>query len=143
MFTHMDRLASNINTGECTGGAVLSIIHESLRLTATLNQVHDCMFFLMRSACVPFFQILRKWIYRGIIDDRDGEFFIVKTVSSKQEEEMTRSTTLKNQNDSLRNEYFESGLYWEQSYVIVNRQLPDFLESHAEKILKTDYRDCA
>ncbi|BHF76017.1 Gamma-tubulin complex component 2 [Sparganum proliferum] len=135
LFTHVARLVTNISTGGCTGGAALSLIHESLRSTASLDQVHDCMVFLMRSACAPFFEMLKKWIYRGVICDPYGEFFITAADTAHSKE--TRSRETLPSHIAAAQDYIDCAFFWDQNYTIVRTQLPAFLEARAEKILKT------
>uniref|UniRef100_A0A183SXZ1 Gamma-tubulin complex component n=1 Tax=Schistocephalus solidus TaxID=70667 RepID=A0A183SXZ1_SCHSO len=136
LFTHVDRLVTNISTGGCTGGAALSLIHESLRSTASLDQVHDCMVFLMRSACAPFFEMLKKWIYRGVICDPYGEFFIAAAADAALSKEMRSGERLPS-HIAAAQDYIDCAFFWDQNYTIVRTQLPAFLEARAEKILKT------
>ncbi|VDN26132.1 unnamed protein product [Dibothriocephalus latus] len=67
------------------------------------------MVYLMRSACVPFFEMLKKWIYRGVISDPYA----------------------------AAQDYIDCAFFWDQNYTIVRTQLPAFLEARAETILKT------
>ncbi|VDD79405.1 unnamed protein product [Mesocestoides corti] len=133
LFSQLAQIATNINTGGCVGGATLSLLYDSLRSqSSVMSQVHDCLVYLMRSACEPFFESLSRWIYRGVLrsDDAErGEFFIVKPSSVPTPNHQTENDTAW--------DYINSAYYWERSYSIVWTQLPGFLESHAEKILST------
>ena len=121
----------NINTGGCVGGATLSLLYDSVRgQVSVISRVHDCLLYLLRSACQPFFESLSYWIYRGALrpDDAErGEFFIVKSAA----------VLPPNQENNTARDYINSANYWERSYSILTSQLPGFLESHAEKILAT------
>ncbi|KAM7536703.1 hypothetical protein Aperf_G00000082891 [Anoplocephala perfoliata] len=129
LFSQIAQLIININTGDCIGGATLTLLYESLHSqVSVIGRVRDCMLHLLRSACEPFFESLRCWIYRGILRDEDaqlGEFFIAKTTN----------VPPPNQEHNMALEYINSAYYWDRSYSLVTPQLPTFLESHAEKIL--------
>ncbi|KAL5962243.1 Gamma-tubulin complex component 2 [Taenia solium] len=131
LFSQLAQLATNINTGGCMGGATLSILYESLRgQVSVIGRVHDCLLYLLRSACRPFFDSLSFWLYRGFLrsDDAErGEFFIVKS----------SALPLPSQENDTARDYINSAYYWERSYSILSTQLPGFLESRAEKILAT------
>lgn len=77
--------------------------------------------FLLEHACVPYFEMLEQWLYRGIIRDHYAEFMI----------EENREL----QKESLTTEFNDS--YWEQRYTIRTQHLPSFLERVAKKILLT------
>ncbi|VDM15847.1 unnamed protein product [Hydatigera taeniaeformis] len=131
LFSQLAQLATNINTGGCVGGATLSLLYESLRgQVSVISRVHDCLFYLLRSSCRPFFESLSYWIYRGFLrpDDAErGEFFIVKS----------SALPLPSQENDTARDYINSAYYWERSYSILSTQLPGFLESRAEKVLAT------
>ncbi len=37
--------------------------------------------YLTQSACVPYFEILEKWIYKGIINDPYSEVLVIENFS--------------------------------------------------------------
>uniref|UniRef100_A0A158QGF3 Gamma-tubulin complex component n=1 Tax=Rodentolepis nana TaxID=102285 RepID=A0A158QGF3_RODNA len=130
LFNQLALLIAKINTGDCIGGATLTLLYESLNQVSVIGRVHDCMLYLLRAACQPFFESLSSWVYRGILkpeDEKLGEFFITK-VSNKLQSGAVR------ENDRAM-EYINSAFFWDRSYCILSTQLPTFLESHAEKIL--------
>ncbi|XP_041354765.1 gamma-tubulin complex component 2-like isoform X2 [Gigantopelta aegis] len=114
-------ISNSINRGECIGGAVLSLLHEK-----TLNLIGDsksqelCLY-LTQSACVPYFEILEKWIYKGIISDPYSEFLVEENETIQKEK--------------LQEDYNDA--YWEQHYTICRERIPVFLEQVADKILNT------
>lgn len=104
------------------------------------SRVHDCMVHLMCCACEPFFECLRRWIYRGILRPQDEEeFFIAKSSPSKAGSvvDAPNNHTTTTVDDALAFDYINASAFWEHRYIIVHSQLPGFLASHAEKILKT------
>lgn len=48
-FNQLTRLVYNINTGQCSGGAVLSVLYDSLRSVYGVKQLHDLMLYLLCS----------------------------------------------------------------------------------------------
>ena len=51
------------------GGSTLSLLHDrSFNYTGD-SQAQELCLYLTKAASVPYFEILEKWIYRGIIND--------------------------------------------------------------------------
>ncbi|WAR08340.1 GCP2-like protein, partial [Mya arenaria] len=69
----MASVANSINRGECIGGAVLSMLHEKTSSFIGDVKGQELCLYLTQSACVPYFEILEKWIYKGIITDPYSE----------------------------------------------------------------------
>lgn len=58
-----------MDKGECVGGATLSLLHDrSFNYTGD-SQAQELCLYLTKAASAPYFEILEKWIYRGIIND--------------------------------------------------------------------------
>ncbi|XP_030832712.1 gamma-tubulin complex component 2-like [Strongylocentrotus purpuratus] len=114
-------IAQAIDRGASTGGAVLSLLHERTVTMIGDTRAQNLCLFLTQSACAPYFEILEKWIYKGIIKDPYCEFMI-------EEHEALRK-------EKLQQEYNDA--YWEQHYTICRDRIPVFLETVADKILRT------
>ncbi|XP_022084041.1 gamma-tubulin complex component 2-like [Acanthaster planci] len=114
-------IAQAIDRGASTGGAVLSLLHERTAAMIGDTRAQNLCLFLTQSACAPYFEILEKWIYKGIIKDPYCEFMI-------EEHEALRK-------EKLQQEYNDA--YWEQHYTICRDRIPVFLEAVADKILRT------
>ncbi|XP_077861628.1 LOW QUALITY PROTEIN: gamma-tubulin complex component 2-like, partial [Saccoglossus kowalevskii] len=65
----LSSIANSIDRGTCTGGAVLSLLHEKTSAVIGDAKSQDLCLFLTQSACAPYFEMLEKWIYKGIIQD--------------------------------------------------------------------------
>ncbi|GIY30343.1 gamma-tubulin complex component 2 [Caerostris extrusa] len=105
---------------KCFGGSVLSVLHENTAsLTGSSNSREICHS-LTRAASLPYFEILEKWIYKGIISDYYSEFLVEDNELIKKED--------------LPTEY--SDAYWEKRYTI-RSQIPIFLSKTADMILRT------
>merc|ERR1719468_277170 len=76
---------------------------------------------LTRSAAESYFEILRRWLHRGIIEDPGKDFFV-------EDNEVIERTVLPL-------EYSDD--YWERRYSIKAEQIPAFLHSNVDKILRT------
>lgn len=110
-----------IDKGSCKGGAVLTLLHEKTVGFTGDSKSQDLSLFLTQAACVPYFDILEQWIYKGIINDPYSEFLVAEH-GSVQKEKLTEDY-----NDA----------YWEQRYTVVRENIPIFLEKVAHKILST------
>lgn len=114
-------IASSINSSAARGGIVLGLLHE---LTGDLTgdpKGKEIGLFLTQQACVPYFEILEKWIYQGIIADPFAEFLI-------EDNELV-------QKEDLPVDYSDD--YWEKRYTVCHERSPIFLEKVAGMILRT------
>lgn len=115
----MASISNSVNKGECIGGSVLSLLHERTSSLIGDPKGQELCLYLTQSACVPYFEILEKWIYKGIISDPYSEFLVEEneTIQKLQEE--------------------HSDAYWEKHYTVCQERIPVFLEQVAVKILNT------
>eukprot|EP00058_Branchiostoma_floridae_P003856 XP_002589344.1 hypothetical protein BRAFLDRAFT_77796 [Branchiostoma floridae] len=114
-------IAETVNKGDCRGGAVLSLLHERTASLVGDSKAQDLCLYLTQAACVPYFEILERWIYKGIIVDPYAEFIV------EEHESVIKEKIEKDYNDA----------YWEQRYTICRERIPVFLEKVADKILST------
>ncbi|XP_037352345.1 gamma-tubulin complex component 2 [Talpa occidentalis] len=113
-------LATAVDKGECGGGATLSLLHDrSLSYTGD-SQAQELCLFLTKAASAPYFEMLERWIYRGIINDPYSEFMV-------EEHELRKEKIQEDYNDK----------YWDQRYTVAQRQVPSFLQKMAGKVLST------
>lgn len=61
--------ASSVDKGECMGGSTLSLLHDRTFNYTSDSQAQELCLYLTKAASAPYFEILEKWIYRGIIKD--------------------------------------------------------------------------
>ncbi|XP_077407182.1 gamma-tubulin complex component 2 isoform X2 [Vanacampus margaritifer] len=113
-------IASSVDKGECMGGATLSLLHDRTFNFTGDAQAQEVCLYLTKAASVPYFEILEKWIYRGIIRDPYSEFMV-------EEHELQKEKIQEDYNDK----------YWDQRYTIVQHRIPSFLQKMADKILST------
>ncbi|KAM9425276.1 gamma-tubulin complex component 2 [Pholidichthys leucotaenia] len=113
-------IASSVDKGECMGGATLSLLHDRTFNYTGDSQAQELCLYLTKAASVPYFEILEKWVYRGIIKDPYSEFMV-------EEHELQKEKIQEDYNDK----------YWDQRYTIVQHRIPSFLQKMAVKILNT------
>lgn len=113
-------IASSVDKGDCMGGSTLSLLHDRTFNFTGDGQAQEVCLYLTKAASVPYFEILEKWIYRGIIKDPYSEFMV-------EEHELQKEKIQKDYNDK----------YWDQRYTIVQHRIPSFLQKMADKILST------
>uniref|UniRef100_A0A672J8E8 Gamma-tubulin complex component n=1 Tax=Salarias fasciatus TaxID=181472 RepID=A0A672J8E8_SALFA len=113
-------IASSVDKGECMGGSTLSFLHDRTFNYTGDSQAQELCLYLTKAASVPYFEILEKWIYRGIIRDPYSEFMV-------EEHELQKEKIQEDYNDK----------YWDQRYTIVQHRIPSFLQKMADKILST------
>ncbi|XP_064628663.1 gamma-tubulin complex component 2-like isoform X2 [Lineus longissimus] len=114
-------VANSVNKGECIGGSVLTLLHEKTSSLVGDSKGQELCLCLTQAACVPYFEIMEKWIYKGIISDPYSEFLVEENQS------LIREKLQEDYNDA----------YWEQHYTICRERIPSFLERVADKILST------
>ncbi|CAL1527204.1 unnamed protein product [Lymnaea stagnalis] len=107
--------------GKCIGGAVLSLLHEKTASLIGDSKSSELCLYLTQTACVPYMEILEKWIYRGIIMDPYSEFLVEENATINKEK--------------LQEDYNDA--YWEKHYSVFQERIPVFLEQVADKILNT------
>lgn len=76
---------------------------------------------LLEKSMVPFFDMLRKWIFCGQISDHYNEFMISES------QNILKENMVKGLSD----------MYWEQRFALHDEYVPDFLEDAKERILLT------
>ncbi|XP_069044967.1 gamma-tubulin complex component 2 [Lepisosteus oculatus] len=113
-------IATSIDKGDCMGGSTLSLLHDRTFNYTGDSQAQELCLYLTKAASVPYFEILEKWIYRGIIKDPYSEFMV-------EEHELQKEKIQEDYNDK----------YWDQRYTIVQLRIPSFLQKMADKILST------
>ncbi|XP_034426750.1 gamma-tubulin complex component 2 isoform X2 [Hippoglossus hippoglossus] len=113
-------IASSVDKGECMGGLTLSLLHDRTFNFTGDSQAQELCLYLTKAASVPYFEILEKWVYRGIIKDPYSEFMV-------EEHELQKEKIQEDYNDK----------YWDQRYTIVQHRIPSFLQKMADKILST------
>uniref|UniRef100_A0AAY5KX37 Gamma-tubulin complex component n=1 Tax=Esox lucius TaxID=8010 RepID=A0AAY5KX37_ESOLU len=113
-------IASSVDKGDCMGGSTLSLLHDRTFNYTGDSQAQELCLYLTKAASVPYFEILEKWIYRGIIKDPYSEFMV-------EEHELQKEKIQEDYNDK----------YWDQRYTIIQHRIPSFLQKMAGKILST------
>lgn len=64
--------ATSVDKGDCMGGSTLSLLHDRTFNYTGDSQAQELCLYLTKAASVPYFEMLEKWIYRGIIKDPYG-----------------------------------------------------------------------
>ncbi|KAJ6222396.1 hypothetical protein RDWZM_000941 [Blomia tropicalis] len=82
-FNLLRDLASKLYKNKCFGGGVLTVLHEKTKSIQGMdNKALELCLTLTKSASIPYFDILKTWIYYGEINDPRREFFIEDTQHS-------------------------------------------------------------
>ena len=119
----LKHFSSAINSNNLFGGAVLSILHNKI---VSLKGNVKCLDFCLqitRDACVPYFDILEKWLTEGVVYDRFNEFMIEDVYASTKGKEFMPVC--------------DNNSFWENRYLINPSKTPVFLVPLQEKILNT------
>ena len=116
IMDNLKRLA--VDAGNKKGGALLNVIYK-LMISSSDASIRDFFAFLLEKASYPYFQILKKWIFSGVLEDPFEEF-IVK------------------ENKNCKKENIEADLndkYWEERFSLRDEMVPIFLVKHKQKVL--------
>ncbi|GAX86220.1 hypothetical protein CEUSTIGMA_g13633.t1 [Chlamydomonas eustigma] len=82
---------------------------------------------VLQAACVPLFEMIRRWVYEGQIEDPHGEFFIIKQNRQGLSAAATGNDRQQQQQQDM----------WRNGYTIDPSRLPSFLSQKlASKILR-------
>ena len=111
IMDNLKRLA--VDAGNKKGGALLNVI-QKLMISSSDTSIRDFFAFLLEKASLPYFQILKKWIFSGVLEDPFEEF-IVK------------------ENKTCKKELVEADLndkYWQERFTYREEMVPIFLAKH-------------
>nr|XP_018897203.1 PREDICTED: gamma-tubulin complex component 2-like [Bemisia tabaci] len=119
----LSKIAQSIGKSKAFGGRTLSILYqESIQTAADLKASQTCQY-LLKSASVPFFESLDKWINKGRVFDPFNEFMIEDNVVIESSSFLVKGEC--------------SDEYWAKRYMIRKMYVPGFLEKVGEKILRS------
>lgn len=111
IMDNLKRLA--VDAGNKKGGALLNVIYK-LMISSSDASIRDFFAFLLEKASLPYFQILKRWIFSGVLEDPFCEF-IVK------------------ENRQCKKENIEADLndkYWQERFTYREEMVPIFLAKH-------------
>ena len=115
----MDNLRRlTVEAGDKKGGALLNVIYKLMINSSDLS-VREFFGFLLEKASQPYFTILKKWIFSGVLEDPFQEF-IVK------------------ENKACKKENIEADLndkYWQERFTYRDEMVPIFLAKYKQKVL--------
>ena len=102
------------------GGHLLNIIF-SAYLNENDSQIKSIYKYLLNKSFSPFFKMMKLWILRGILEnEHDYQEFMIFSPKSYIKEKL--------------NEYYFD-LFWENKFILCNKNIPIFLENISQKIL--------
>lgn len=114
------KIASAVGKSGARGGKVLSLLHEQSAMCMGNSKSQELCVYLTQKACVPYMEMLEKWLYKGVIYDPYHEFLV-------EDNEVHYEDAPK----------INSADYWEKRYSISRERIPTFLERMADMILRT------
>lgn len=104
--------------GNRKGGALLNVIYR-LMTNSSDKSIRDLFEFMLEKSSQPYFSMLQKWIFQGVLKDPFSEF-IVRENKVLQKENIGRDF-----NDK----------YWDEKFTYREEMIPTFLAKYKEKIL--------
>lgn len=73
-----------VEAGNKKGGALLNVIYR-LMINSSDKSIRDLFEFLLEKSALPYFTILKKWIFQGILDDPFEEFIVKENKNCSKE----------------------------------------------------------
>ncbi|KAL9657607.1 hypothetical protein ABK040_012686 [Willaertia magna] len=114
----LERLTNEIVSSNAQGGALLNAIHKVSTSITIDDRTQKLFNFILGKSCVPYFEMIEQWIFKGIIVDTYNEFLIEEDQNLKKE--------------NLTEDFNSS--YWDLKYTI-KRECPFFLTKVSDKML--------
>ncbi|CAH1403586.1 unnamed protein product [Nezara viridula] len=107
----MAKIVDYINKENAKGAASLNILHRCTSNALADPEAEKICLKLTKAACVPYFETIEKWIYKGQINDPFDEFMVLK-----------------------RAEKGKVNLNWENKFELRPKCVPSFLK-HDDKLM--------
>lgn len=123
------KFAREAASQQLVGRSLLNLLHHHLRISTGNRTSQSVLQKLLEAACVPYFEILEKWLCEGILDDPYGEFIIQENPNVG-----LLSTTHDLQSAYWRHRY---SLRWSSPQFEGDGRMPNFLEEYEEMIVTT------
>ena len=132
----LKQILDQISRDSCYGGHTLSVLHNRVVNFSTDPRTHEFCLKLMQAASEPYFEILEKWLYLGVIEDPYGEFFIDDT--EDKDSRNLFSSHFNNYNRANSNQpNIDIDTFWRKRFSRNDSKVPDFLKSRQERIFDT------
>lgn len=120
----LKQILDQISRESCYGGHTLTVLHNRVVNFSTDQKTQDFCLRLMQAASDPYFEILERWLYLGVIEDPYGEFFVEDTYKDKP-------------SPMLCQQQVDLDAFWRKRFQIHETKVPTFLRSKQDKILDT------
>ncbi|KAF2283300.1 hypothetical protein GH714_001024 [Hevea brasiliensis] len=116
----LSAVVKKASASNCTGSAVLNLLQSQSKAMAGDSAVRSLLEKMTQCASSAYLGILERWVYKGVIDDPYGEFFIAEN-KYLHEESLTQDYDAK---------------YWKSRYNL-KEGIPSFFANIAGTILTT------
>ncbi|XP_057984808.1 gamma-tubulin complex component 2-like isoform X5 [Hevea brasiliensis] len=116
----LSAVVKKASASNCTGSAVLNLLQSQSKAMAGDSAVRSLLEKMTQCASSAYLGILERWVYKGVIDDPYGEFFIAEN-KYLHEESLTQDYDAK---------------YWKSRYSL-KEGIPSFFANIAGTILTT------
>lgn len=131
----LKQILDQISRDSCYGGHTLSVLHNRVVNFSTDPRTHEFCLKLMQAASEPYFEILERWLYLGVIEDPYGEFFIEDT--ENRDNRGLFSNNISNQRANNHQQTLDIDAFWRKRFTRDDSKVPDFLRSKQERIFDT------
>lgn len=115
------KVCNMLQSQNVRGGNVLTRLHDNIALYSGDKNSQQILIHLTQKAAEPYMEILKLWIFKGVIQDPKMEFLV---------EDKGKDFQVVQESD-----YFDK--FWNKRYVICSEKIPRFLEKQADVILRT------
>lgn len=132
----LKQIIDQISRDSCYGGHTLSILHNRVVNFSTDPKTHEFCLKLMQAASEPYFEILERWLYLGIIEDPYGEFFIEDTENKSDSRGLFNNSSNRAANTQSK-QHPDVDTFWRKRFTRDESKVPQFLKSKQDKIFDT------
>ena len=77
-----------IEAGDKRGGSLLNVIYR-LMINSSDRSIRDLYEFILEKSASPYIQILKKWIFEGILEDPFDEFIVKENPEFSKKEQVS------------------------------------------------------
>lgn len=133
----LKQILDQISKDSCYGGHTLSVLYNRIANFSIDPRTHEFCLKLMNAASEPYFEILEKWLYFGVIEDPHGEFFIEDTENKFDNRGLFSDHSNHRTHERRIQPSIDSDTFWRKRFTRDDSKAPDFLRSQEEKIFDT------
>lgn len=133
----LKQILDQISRDACYGGQTLTVLSNRVANFSANPKTNEFCLTLLKAASEPYFDILQKWLYLGVIEDPHGEFFIEDTENKSETKNLFASHRSQNTVQLHQQVNTDVDTFWRKRFTRDDSKVPCFLKFKQEKIYDT------